>query len=154
MPKRRQSFVAHVFVPIFIGGLIYICWREPDLLMFRWLRTLGLETFTNSLRSFTAPEHKYLPYWFIYSLPDGLWVYALTTFMLHLWRKTDSLPTKVFWCSLGFILGAGAELGQLAGVVPGTFDLGDLVVCLIAPAAALLFTSPKFKHGKLVLKES
>lgn len=152
MDKRKLPFIVHVLVPITIGGLIYICWREPDLIMFRWLRTIGLETFTNSLRSLTTPEHKFLPYWFIYSLPDGLWVYALTAFMLLLWRNSDSLPTKVFYCSLGLILGAGTELGQLAGIVPGTFDFGDLIVCLIAPTAALLFTSHKLVLSKLVLK--
>lgn len=150
MASRKLKHVVHVLFPLVLGGLIYICWREPDLLMFRWLRAIGLETVTNGLRSLTAPERKFLPYWFVYSLPDGLWVYALTAFMLLVWRNSDSLPTKVLYCSLGLILGAGTELGQLAGIVPGTFDYGDLIVCLIAPTAALLFTSRKIMPRNLV----
>jgi hypothetical protein len=150
MTKRKLSFIVHVLAPITVGGIIYICWRETNLLMFRWLGAVGLEPLTNNLRSLAAPAQRILPHWFVYSLPDGLWVYALTAFMLLVWRNTDPLPTKMLWCSLGLLLGPGIEIGQLAGVVPGTFDYGDLIVCLIAPTAALVFTSRKFMPGNLV----
>jgi hypothetical protein len=146
----RVFLSVHILLPLVLGGFIYICWRETNLLMFRWLGAVGLDPLTNALRSLTAPAKKVLPHWFVYSLPDGLWVYALTSFMLLVWRNTDSLPTKMLWCSLGLLLGAGIEIGQLAGVVPGTFDYGDLIVCLIAPTAAFLFTSRKFMPGNLV----
>lgn len=125
------------------GGLVYICWRDPNLLMFRWFSAIGLEPSIDWLRLGTASVQTALPHWLVYSLPDGLWVYALTALMILLWRGVHSLPLKIFWLSLGLLLGAGSELGQLAGVLPGAFDPVDLVICLVAFGAALLFTSRK-----------
>ncbi|MFS8085722.1 MAG: hypothetical protein ACMG6H_08845 [Acidobacteriota bacterium] len=143
--KHRLFFLSiHVLLPLAAGGFVYICWRDPNLLMFKWFGALGLEPSIESLRLATSGGRTAVPHWLIYSLPDGLWVYALTALMIILWRGTDSLPTKVFWLSAGLLLGAGSELGQLAGVLPGAFDTIDLLVCLLAPAAALFFTSRKF----------
>ena len=138
----------HIVLPIIIGGLIYILWRDPNLLMFDWFRAVGFEPPLVWLRTETAPVSRFLPAWLIFSLPDGLWVYALTALMVFLWRDATSLPIRTLWLSLGALLGAGSELGQLAGIVPGRFDVLDLAVCIAAPLAALVFTSRK------LLKES
>jgi hypothetical protein len=138
--RKLFFFTVHILVPLLVGGVVYVCWRDPNLLMFKWFGALGLERSIESLRAVTAAGQG-LPHWVLYSLPDGLWVYALTALMVLLWRGTKSLPAKAFWLSLGLLLGAGAELGQLAGLLPGAFDRVDLIVCLIAPAAALVFTS-------------
>jgi hypothetical protein len=140
--RRKLFFLSiHVLLPLVAGGLVYLCWREPNLLMFKWFGSLGLEPLITSLRAATAAAQTTVPSWLIYSLPDGLWVYALTALMILLWRHTDSLAVKMFWMSTGLLLGAGSELAQLAGILPGAFDPIDLLVCLIAPAAALLLTS-------------
>ena len=140
--RRRLFFLSiHVLLPLVVGGLVYVCWRDPNLLMFKWFGALGLEPAIQSLRIGTSAAQTAVPHWAIYSLPDGLWVYALTALMIHLWRDVHSLPLKIAWLSMGMLLGAGSELGQLAGVLPGAFDPMDLLVCLAAPAAALLFTS-------------
>ena len=154
MQRRLSFFAVHVALPILLGGVIYVCWREPNLLMFRWLRALGLESKVDNLRFLTAPARSFIPHWMIYSLPDGLWVYALTALMIFLWRNETSLTGRFIWISLGPLLGAGAEIGQLAGFVPGTFDFADLFVCLIAPAFAILFTSTKSIPFKLIFKRS
>lgn len=140
--NRVFLFVFHVLAPITLGGLIYVRWRNANLLMFQWFRVLGLEGLIGWLRA-GAGEASGWTFWLAYSLPDGLWVYALTALMILLWRDTRS-PGKFVWLSLGLIFGAGSELGQLAGFVPGSFDVIDLIVCLIAVAAALVFTSRKF----------
>ena len=129
--------------PITVGGLIYIRWRDSNLVMFRWFRALSLDTVIGWLRAGADAPAGGWPLWMVYSLPDGLWVYALTALMIFLWRDSNS-PIKLAWLSLGLLLGAGSELGQLAGVVPGSFDLVDLFVCLFAAAAALVLTSRKF----------
>ncbi|HVS80924.1 MAG TPA: hypothetical protein VHE60_04260 [Pyrinomonadaceae bacterium] len=42
--RIKLSFLSlHVLLPILIGGLVYICWRDPALLMFKWFRVLGVE---------------------------------------------------------------------------------------------------------------
>ena len=40
-------------------------------------------------------------------------------------------PNKI-WLYVGPILGIGAELGQLLLIIPGTFDIMDLFLCIIA----------------------
>jgi len=149
--NRFLFFILHVLTPITVGGLIYIRWRESNLLMFRWLRNLGLETLVAWLRAGAGTVADGWPYWAVYSLPDGLWVYALTALMILFWRDARS-PIKVVWLSLGVLLGAGSELGQLAGIVPGSFDVIDLLVCLFAAAAALVFTSRKFNLQKVLFQ--
>jgi hypothetical protein len=143
MRTRLSGFILHVSLPIVFGGLIYVYWRDPNLLMFKWFHAVGFESLILRLRLATSSTKAALPFWFIYSLPDGLWVYALTAFMILLWRDVKSLPIKMFWLSLGLLLGVGSELGQLAGIVPGVFDKADLAVCVIAPVAAFLLTSRK-----------
>jgi hypothetical protein len=140
--RRKLFFLSiHVLLPLVAGGLVYLCWRAPNLLMFKWFGALGFESSITSLRAATAAAQTAVPHWLIYSLPDGLWVYALTSLMILLWRHADSLAIKMFWLSMGLLLGAGSELAQLAGILPGAFDPIDLLVCLAAPAAALLLTS-------------
>lgn len=143
MTRQKLHFTLHVIVPITSGGLIYICWRQPVLLMFGWLREVGLEPLTSDIRDLATPAGNFLPPWFVYSLPDGLWVYALTAFMILIWSSIDSFGSKVLWLALGFILGVGSELGQLTGIVPGNFDYLDLVVVAVAPIAAFVLTSNK-----------
>ena len=140
--RIKLSFVTlHVLLPILIGGLVYICWRDPALLMFKWFRVLGVEPLVLQLRLATTSARQSLPDWFVYSLPDGLWVYALTAFMTRVWSGSPSSPVKTGWLSVGLLLGAGSELGQLAGVVPGTFDLTDFLFYLFAAAIAFLIAS-------------
>jgi hypothetical protein len=139
--RKLLFFSIHVMLPLLVGGVVYICWRAPNLLMFRWFAELGLGPAIDWLRVGTASAQTALPHWFVYSLPDGLWVYALTALMMLLWRGVHSLPLKIFWLSLGALIGVGSELAQLAGILPGAFDAVDLLVCLVAPAAALVFTS-------------
>jgi hypothetical protein len=143
MTRNRVLFlVLHVLTPVIAGGLIYVRWRDTNLLMFRWFRVLGLETAVDWMRTGAAGPSGW-SFWLVYSLPDGLWVYALTALMVFLWRDARS-PMKYLWPSLGLLLGAGAELGQLSAVVPGSFDVIDLVVCLFAAVAAMILTSRKF----------
>jgi hypothetical protein len=49
---------------------------------------------------------------------------------------------------MGLLLGAGSELGQLAGYVPGRFDMFDFVFCVCAAGLAVLFTSKRFSFKR------
>src|ERR1044072_7876888 len=148
MKRKRVLFiVCHVLAPVIAGGLIYVRWRDANLLMFKWFRALGLETVVGRLRA-GASEPSGWFFWLAYSLPDGLWVYALTALMVFLWRDSRS-PIKFLWPSLGLLLGAGSERGPLAAVGPGSFDVIDLLVCFFAAVAAMLLTSRKFNAHTL-----
>ena len=143
--KLRFSFIGlHVLFPLLAGGLIYICWRDPTLLMFRWFSAVGLSSVVNELRASWSPAETSLPRWVVYSLPDGLWVYAVTAFLAHVWRGSRSSVLAVAWISLGVVIGAGSELGQMANIIPGSFDRMDFLFSILAAAFAIFLTSRTF----------
>lgn len=72
-----------------------------------------------------------LPEFIIYSLPGALWAaaYILTT-EYFLYRQ--SVKTRIFVAGIIPIIGAVSELLQLTGLLPGTFDVADLL-CYLVP---------------------
>jgi len=138
---KKSFLLVHVALPLLLGGLIYLCWRDSGLLMFKWFRALDGESLIISLRQLTAPARPFLPSWLVYSLPDGLWVYALTAFMGHVWLGSRSSVLKFVCLAAGPVLGAGSELGQLAHLVPGSFDWADLGFYIFAAAFAFFAAS-------------
>jgi len=108
-----RSFL-HVLLPTFVGTCIYIGWRSTDLLVFRWIEYCGLQSLV------IRPAIK-LPEWLLYSLPDGCWVYATTSWMLLIWKRFS------VWIWVGVVLAVGAEYGQLLGLVQGTYQSLDVI---------------------------
>ena len=118
-----------------IGGLIYILFRSEELLMFTWFKTAGVYNSIIEIRDYSNTI--YLPNWIIHSLPDGIWIYSLTSFMILIWGpKIDGMQS--IWLFIGPILGIGAELGQYLKIVPGTYDMIDLLFCIIASFSPFL----------------
>lgn len=81
-----------------------------------------------------------LPDWFLFSLPDGLWIFSYTSLVLLIWRNKINRE-NFFWIAIIPILIILSELGQLFNIVPGTFDLIDvLLYSLGAILPILIFT--------------
>ena len=99
--------------------------------MFRWAELLGCSDLVQALRLSAAPLKDQLPGWVLFSFPDAAWVYSATAAYLSIWRGARSAEA-VFWVLLAGSLGIGGELGQMAGLVPGTFDPVDLASMLFA----------------------
>ena len=137
---RTLCCLANVISPLLVGGFVYLAWRSQSLLMFSWVDAVGLDSLLHPLREFAAPMLPHVPKWVLFSLPDAAWVYSMTAAYVLVWRRAKS-AAGLFWVSLGCLLGAGAELGQLVSLVPGTFDLTDL--CLIAAAAPLAYLTTR-----------
>lgn len=133
---RYRGLVVHVLLPVVAGAAIYVLWRSPFLRVFQWLDTAGAATPVRSLRAAVMPARAWLPSWVLFSLPDGLWVYALTSWLTRIWRDAAGRG-RWLWLSIGPVLGIGSELGQWAGLVPGTFDVVDLVGGVAAGGLAL-----------------
>jgi hypothetical protein len=112
--KRGMSYLIHVVLPIALGSCIYVGWRSTDLWVFQWIDAVGVTHLV------VRPGFP-LPGWALYSLPDGCWVYAYTSWMLLLWGRMSP------WAYAGVSLGLGSEFGQLFGFVPGTYDNLDVV---------------------------
>jgi hypothetical protein len=137
----------HVFLPLLLGGFIYILFRSESLLMFKWYHALGTDDLIRDLRIQATPYRHFVPEFILFSFPDGVWVYSLTVVMGGLWHNT-SFFSRFFWVSIGPLIGIGSEMGQLLGLVPGTFSYSDLLSCFSATLGALILIKIKGGLGK------
>ena len=125
--KKVLWYFVHVILPVLCGGLVYIAYRSTDLKMFSWFNSAGLDSIIVSFRTVLTPA--YFPDWFIYSLPDSLWTYALTCGMIALWSNRITAKSAA-WIFVGPFIAITAEIGQTLGLINGTFDKIDLAFIL------------------------
>ena len=113
---------------LLIGGMTYLLFRPQTLLMFHVTDAIGLSAAINSMREGISSQ---LPEFIIYSLPGALWAaaYILTT-EYFLYRQ--SVKTRILVAGIIPIIGAVSELLQFTGLLPGTFDVADLL-CYLVP---------------------
>ncbi len=136
----------HILLPIIVGGLIYLSFRNTTLNMFRWFELMSLSSLIYSLREILYPISLFLPEWIIYSLPDGLWVYSFSSSFIIIWY--GNFDTAKPWLLFPLLLGAFAEVLQYFNILPGTFDLIDFFFCIIASILSILFVKPKIKKNE------
>ncbi len=119
-----------VVAPLFGGILIYLLFRSESIRIFSWLLYLGIETPILFVRQYTLDLTSYIPYWLIYSLPNGLWAFSYGTIICFIWLKNTS-PIKYLWLLTIPIVCLGYELLQCLGVISGTFCYQDLLLCFL-----------------------
>lgn len=102
----------HVALPLIIGGFLYV------------FRGGGGDN------------------WFVYSLPDGLWLYSLISALNLIWRNDQS---GRLWISAAVILSLTSEVFQYLHYIPGTFDMGDLIAYALGSLVVFLIHSPRLK---------
>lgn len=115
----------NVLVPLLVGATVYLGYRPTCLLMFEWADYLHLTTYVDMLREYCASLNHTPSRFTLYCVPDGVWVHSMTATYLSIWN--GEYKRGLFWVLTGVLLGVGSELGQLFGVVPGVFDLYDVV---------------------------
>lgn len=81
----------------------------------------------------------YLPKALSYQIPDGLWMYAFTSF-LYLWHGNHP-KERFFWLAIALALGVGYELSQYMNWINGTADLLDTIAYTIGWALAISINS-------------
>lgn len=121
-----------------IGGLIYVIYRPDSLLMFSWFRWLGLEATVNTLR--TAYGDISIYSWVKYSLPAGLWLLSYMLVVDAIWQKSR-IPIYYFFIGILPAISILWELFQLLELMPGRFDMIDLLSYIIA---ILIFVMIKY----------
>lgn len=131
----------HVIMPITFGGIIYLLFRADSLMMFRWIDAIGVVSILDDMRAYCQSIQTDKLSWLFFSLPDGLWVYSFTSFMLIVWGSKFSRHS-LFWISIGPALALGGEMGQALRLVSGTFDSIDLLFCLIGSILPILILNP------------
>lgn len=133
---------------MFIGGLIYLLWRPPTLLMFSWCKSVGIFEFIQQMRSTLCFIKDYLPAWFVYSLPQALWCFSGLCCIHAIWiNKTQT--HECFWLAITLALPILTEIMQLFHVISGTYDIVDLVFVLIFFFVFKLLTTNSIRQEEL-----
>lgn len=123
---KKMRTVIFASLTFLSGAMIYILFRPTNLLMFKWLDSIGLKGFTNTIR----PNLSDIPEWNIYSLPDGLWLFSYCLFIGCLWNFE---PKRCFYVLVILpIYAISHEIMQKVRFVSGTFDWIDLAAYLTA----------------------
>ena len=107
-----------------IGGLIYIRYRNENLLMFDWFHGLGLTEQIEDFRNNTEMPSVYG--WVKYNIPAGLWLFAYMFVIDSIWGE-DKNNVYLYFLFFLPLLALASELMQYFGMLPGTFDLMDLL---------------------------
>lgn len=134
-----KKVILHIALPIFVGSMIYILFREKELLMFNWFNYLKLNFIIDFLRNNFYKYRIYIPKSILFSLPDALWVYSFTMF-LSIYYKNRIILSAIF---VGSII---TEILQLWFVV-GTFDIYDVIYMFTLYLIAMYFIK-KFEEEK------
>lgn len=121
---KKKLIIGHLSTLI-MGGMIYLLFRSNSLLMFKWLKKIYLFEEIECIRRETLNLVEYFPNWFLFSLPDGLWIFSYISLIFLIWDANLNQKT-VFWASVIPCIAIISEFGQLFNWVHGTFDILDL----------------------------
>lgn len=133
----RARFVLFAVLPVLLGGLVYVCFRPTNLLLFDWATAAGLSGAVGSLRTFMAPLGPWLPGWAIHSAPAGLWGMALVATVALIWRGEIDRRACAY-LTIAIATACGSEVLQWTGHMPGTFDPVDLAAYILGASVGLL----------------
>ena len=145
----KRQIIIGCFLNLLLGGFVYISFRQDTIKMFNWFDSVNLSEAISGLRLYTLPLADFLPNWFLYSLPDGLWLFSYLSILLVVWDNKIS-KHNIHWLLLVPTIAIVSEIGQLFGIVPGTFDIFDLIFYLAGTVIPILiFTNLKtMRHEK------
>ena len=121
---------------LFLGVFIYLTTRSESIYITQLVSQLYdgvVLQFIQDLFQFTN-----IPYWVVYSLPDGLWMFALILIILLLWDfklNKDSL----LWIVMAITTGILFEVLQGLNMIKGTYDIADLLLISIGAILPLSF---------------
>jgi len=123
------------FLPILVGGFIYVISRTETILFFNWTKAVRIENGIKAIREFF--KNYKLSEWIKFNLPDLLWVFGFTSVMIIIWRSYKS-KTKIFYIALPFLIGISSELIQFYNPKYGTFDFYDIVCYMLGSIMSII----------------
>ncbi len=131
LTRRRILFSSLGVVSLAIGSATYVLFRPTTLLMFHWIKALGLMNPIRVARESASGFERILPTWFVFSLPFALWVFSYMFIVEAIWMPVQSSARVAwFWCVP--LIAIVAELAQIEHIIPGSFDWVDLVAIVFA----------------------
>lgn len=144
----KKIFIA--LISLLAGSLIYICFRVPSLRMFEWFCSTMIGNEVVMIRQTSFPLSSILPKWFLFSLPNGLWIFSYITALLYIWDNQISKNNLIWFLSIPSF-SILSEFGQSLNYLPGTYDINDIIsysIGMIAPI--VLFRSRFMNFGRAI----
>lgn len=139
--KNSRSIFIHIISSLFLGGTIYILYRPTNLIIFEFFNIIKFSNIVSEARLKVLPFRANLPEWFIFSLPNSLWVYSFSLFFLYVWSNTRE---QVFtFISIGIVC-IFIEILQFLQIIPGTFSWSDIFFIILGLGTSYLVAS-KYK---------
>ena len=132
---RKLIFLS--ILSILFGGVIYIAFRSSSIILFKWIDYIMLIDPVENLRIVTLPYNEYLPDWFLYSLPDGLWMFSYSCIVLVIWKRKITKYSLLWLLSLPMI-SILLEVLQYYDYFNGTFDIIDIVFFIFGSLLPIL----------------
>jgi hypothetical protein len=136
-----RYFAIHIFLPLFIGLLIYIFFRSDNIVVVNWV--FKHDYFGMLSRIKTTSN---LPYSLKFCLPNALWYFSFQSYMLLVWNDERKYKAIIFVAIFVFVI--AIEFMQKNGIIRGTFDIEDILYIVIATLVLLIF-----HKNSLILKE-
>lgn len=110
---------------LLLGGIIYVVFRTSEYTFESWIQALNFHKWSGSARINVFVQRLFLPEWFVFSLPHGLWAFAYAIVITGIWTGSRS-RLRYFWFASIPILVLGIEILQIPGFLPGIFCFQDI----------------------------
>jgi hypothetical protein len=122
--------IYYVFLPLVLGALLYLFLRKdaPKFVIEGYDFFRSFFEFDLSHRQILHLDSNWD--WVNYNLPDALWAFSLTSFILLATRK-DNHYTKFFYLFISIVIMLVLEMKV------GTFDWLDIAAMLIGSCASI-----------------
>lgn len=134
LPMPLKRITSRELQLLVVGGIIYVSFRPTSLLLFHSLNLLGLSAWVDAWRDLVGGWQP--PEFIVYSLPGGLWA-ASYILLMHRLLAYQPVSLRVGTASIIPLTGIVSELLQRWGLLPGTFDIADLL-CYAVPLLLLI----------------
>jgi len=117
-----------VGLPLGVGAGIYVVWRAEEVRLVTWLPVGVVRAMRGSLGAIPLPSIV------VASGSDAAWGFAFGAALGLVWQGRLAEPRARLWLAAGAAIAASAEIGQLWGLPPGTFDVVDLIAITLGYA--------------------
>jgi glycopeptide antibiotics resistance protein len=117
--------------------------------MFHWFEAIKLNPIIYLIRGGSIGKADHLSPWILYSLPQGLWVYSLTIFLGMIWYDYSPWCRTIILIS-SILISVSVESLQLLKIIPGTFDITDLVLNIFASIVAVAVLWMKYDRKEAI----
>jgi hypothetical protein len=133
----KQKTLFGSLLSLIFGTVIYLLFRTPSLKVFSWLKLFNIDFLDSDFRKYSISNVEKFPDWFLFSLPDGLWISSYVLLVIFIWNFKINFHS-IFWISVIPTIAVCSEIGQAMRIVQGTFDSFDLLFYVLGFIIPLL----------------